>query len=262
MKNTFKEALAQGAVRIGLWHGLASPYCAEICAGAGFDWLLFDGEHSPTDVPGLLAQLQAISGTACHAVARPPIGEPPIIKQYLDLGFQTLLIPMVGTAEQAERLVRATRYPPEGFRGVAMSRASRWNRDADYYATANAESCLLVQVETREGLDNLAAIAGTEGVDGVFIGPADLAASLGHLGNPGHPEVVAAIETAIDGIVAAGKAPGILSADVALAERYIARGCQFVAVGTDMGLLARGAEALVARFTGRGEPQSGSSGAY
>ncbi len=262
MTNPFKQALADGAVQIGLWQGLASAYCAEICAGAGFDWLLFDGEHSPTDVPALLSQLQAMGGSGCHAVARPPAGDPRLIKQYLDLGFQTLLIPMVDTAQQAEALVRACRYPPGGFRGVAMSRASRWGRDSAYYARANSDLCLLVQVETREGLDNLEAIAATEGVDGVFIGPADLAASLGHLGNPGHAEVVTAIEQAIDTIVASGKAPGILSADPALAQRYIAKGCRFVAVGTDMGILARGAEALAATFKAQASAPTGTGAAY
>lgn len=260
MKNAFKQALAAGQLQIGLWQGLASPYCAEICAGAGFDWLLFDGEHSPTDIPGLLAQLQAVTGTPAHAVARPPFGEARLIKQYLDLGFETLLIPMVNSAEQAAQLVRACRYPPEGIRGVGMSRASRWGRDANYVAEANREVCLLVQIETREALANLDEICRTEGVDGVFIGPADLAASLGHLGRPGHPEVVAAIEAAIASIRAAGKAPGILSADPALADRYIELGCTFVAVGTDMSLLARATEALASRFTRRGSAvESGGS---
>ena len=248
MTNRFKQALAARQVQIGLWQGLASPYCAEICAGAGFDWLLFDGEHGPTDIPNLLAQLQAVTGTATHAIARPPLGEPYLIKQYLDLGFQTLLVPMVHSAEQAAQLVKACRYPPDGMRGVGMSRASRWGRDLAYYAEANRDTCLLVQIDSREGLTNLSGICGTEGVDGVFIGPADLAASLGHLGSPGHPEVIAAIEGAIAAIRAAGKAPGILTADPALAQHYIEQGCLFVAVGTDMSLLARATESLAAGF--------------
>lgn len=262
MTNTFKRALAAGQVQIGLWQGLASPYCAEICAGAGFDWLLFDGEHSPTDIPNLLAQLQAVTGTGAHAIARPPVGEAHLIKQYLDLGFNTLLIPMVHSGSQAAELVRACRYPPEGMRGVGMSRASRWGRDATYYAEANRETCLLVQIESREGLANIAEICGTEGVDGVFIGPADLAASLGHLGAPGHPEVIAAIEGAIAAIRAAGKAPGILTADPALAQRYIEQGCLFVAVGTDMGLLARATESLAGAFKDRQAVTGTSTGPY
>lgn len=261
MANTFKQALAAGRQQIGLWHGLASPYTAEICAGAGFDWLLFDGEHSPTDIPLLLAQIQAVSGTGAHAVGRPPFGEPWLIKQYLDIGFQTLLIPMVDTAAQAERLVRACRYPPEGIRGVAMSRASRWGRNRDYFAEAAQETCLLVQVETRAAMAAVEDIAAVEGVDGVFIGPADLSASLGHPGQPNHPEVAAEIERAVRAILAAGKAPGILMADVALARRYLELGCLFVAVGTDMGLLARGTDALAVEF-GRAPRGPAAQGPY
>jgi len=248
MSNAFKQALAEKRVQIGFWQGLASPYTAEICAGAGFDWLLFDGEHSPTDVPTLLSQLQAVNGTRSHAVARPPVGEPWLIKQYLDLGFRTLLIPMVNNAAQAARLVQACRYPASGIRGVAMSRASQWGRDRDYLARADDEICLLVQVETVEGVDAVDEISAVEGVDGVFVGPADLSASLGYRGQPAHPDVVARIEKAIASILAAGKAPGILSADVAAAHRYRDLGCLFVAVGTDMGLLARGTDALAAAF--------------
>jgi 4-hydroxy-2-oxoheptanedioate aldolase len=251
MNNRFKQALLQKRAQIGLWQGLASPYTAEICAGAGFDWLLFDGEHSPTDLPLLLSQLQAIGETATEAVARPPVGEPWLIKQYLDLGFRTLLIPMVHGAAQAAELVEACRYAPAGVRGVAMSRASRWGRDRDYLSRADDEVCLLVQVESRAGLAAVAEISAVEGVDGVFIGPADLSASLGYRGQPTHPEVAQQIEHAITAIRAADKAPGILSADVAAATRYLDLGCLFVAVGTDMGLLARATDTLAAQF-GRG----------
>lgn len=248
MSNPFKQALAEKRVQIGFWQGLASPYTAEICAGAGFDWLLFDGEHSPTDVPMLLSQLQAVSGTRAHAVARPPVGEPWLIKQYLDLGFRTLLIPMVNSAAQAAQLVQACRYAPSGIRGVAMSRASQWGRDRDYLARADDDICLLVQVETGEGIEAVDSISSVDGVDGVFVGPADLSASLGYRGQAGHSEVVARIDRAIASILAAGKAPGILSADLAAARRYLDLGCRFVAVGTDMGLLARGTDALAAEF--------------
>lgn len=248
MNNRFKQALIEKRAQVGLWQGLASPYTAEICAGAGFDWLLFDGEHSPTDLPMLLSQLQAIGETSAEAVARPPVGEPWLIKQYLDLGFRTLLIPMVNSAAQAAELVEACRYAPAGIRGVAMSRASRWGRDRDYLSRADSEICLLVQVETRAGIDNVEEISAVDGVDGIFIGPADLSASLGYRGQPSHPEVLARIEQAIARIRAAGKSPGILSADVAAARRYLELGCLFVAVGTDMGLLARATDALAAEF--------------
>ncbi|MES2096528.1 MAG: aldolase/citrate lyase family protein [Pseudomonadota bacterium] len=261
MKNRFKQALLDKRAQIGLWQGLASAYTAEICAGAGFDWLMLDGEHSPTDIPMLLSQLQAIGETAAEAVARPPVGDPWLIKQYLDLGFRTLLIPMVNSAAQAAELVAACHYPPAGVRGVAMSRASRWGRDSDYLARADDEVCLLVQVETRAGIAAAAEISAVDGVDGIFIGPADLSASLGYRGQPSHPDVVEQIARAIGAIRAAGKAPGILSADVAAARRYLELGCLFVAVGTDMGLLARATDALAAEF-GRGPSVPLPTGTY
>lgn len=248
--NRFKQALREGQPQIGLWLGLADAYCAEICAGAGFDWLLLDGEHAPNDLRSLLAQLQSIAAYEAQSVVRIPIGDTVLIKQTLDLGVQTLLVPMVESAEQATSLVRATRYPHAGVRGVgsALARASRWNRIPDYLQRADAEICLLAQVETVAGLENLDAIARVEGVDGVFIGPADLAGSLGHLGNPAHPEVQRAIEDGIERIRAAGKAAGILSADEALARRYLSLGCGFVAVGVDTTLLARATQTLVDKF--------------
>ncbi len=251
--NPFKAALCEGRPQIGLWQALANPYTAEICAGAGFDWLLFDGEHAPNDVPSLLAQLQAVSSAPSHPVARPPFGETRLIKQYLDIGFSTLLIPLVESATQARELVSAVRYPPEGIRGVGASsaRVSRWNRQSDYLAWANDEVCLLAQVETIKGLQNLEAIASVEGIDGVFIGPSDLSASLGHRGNPGHPDVQAAIEDAIGRIRAAGKAAGILTSNEAFAHRYLELGCLFVAVGADVGLLVGAVDGLARRF-GRG----------
>jgi 4-hydroxy-2-oxoheptanedioate aldolase len=200
--NPFKNALAQRQPQIGLWLGLANAYCAEICAGAGFDWLLVDGEHAPNGLTDILVQLQAIAAyPGAHAIARVPVGEAALIKQYLDIGAQTLLVPMVDTAEQAAHLVRACRYPQDdgmgGIRGMAGARASRWGRYPNYAKEANDRVCLLVQAETRTALQNLDAIAATPGVDGVFIGPADLSASLGHVGDPNHPDVQAAIEDAI-----------------------------------------------------------------
>ena len=259
LHNPFKAALREGRLQIGLWQALGNPYTAEICAGAGFDWLLFDGEHGPSDVPLLLAQLQAVAPYASHPVARPPVGETWLIKQYLDIGYTTLLIPMVDTAEQAAELVRATRYPPDGVRGVGsgIARASRFNRIPGYLAKADAEICLLVQVETLKGLENLDAIAATPGVDGVFIGPSDLSAAMGLRGQPGHPDVQAAIETSLARIRAAGKAAGILLADEALSRKAIAMGFTFVAVATDVGLLVRAASDVAARFAGAAPAERG-----
>jgi 4-hydroxy-2-oxoheptanedioate aldolase len=255
--NPFKQAITNKQAQIGLWLGLADPYCAEICAGAGFDWLLIDGEHSPNGLASILAQAQAIAAyPGSNAIARVPVGHGHVgtanIKQYLDLGLQTLLVPMVDTGEQAAAIVKAMRYPQDdgegGVRGMGGARASRWGRYPNYAKEANAQVCLLVQAETVEALNNLEAIANTDGVDGVFIGPADLSASLGHVGNPNHPEVQAAIEKAIARILKCGKAPGILTADEAQARRYLEVGAIFVAVGLDTAILARNTVALAAKF--------------
>lgn len=237
--NSFKTALNEGRKQIGLWLSMASPYSAEMCATAGFDWLLIDGEHAPSELQTTLSQLQAVAPYAAHPIVRVVQGEPSRIKQLLDIGVQTLLIPMVETAEQAKAMVSATRYPPEGIRGVgsAVARASRWNARPDYVHQANEEVCLLVQVETVKALENLESICAVDGVHGVFIGPADLAASMGHLGNPGHPDVQAAIEKAIEMIKSSGKSVGTLTGDVAQAKRYLALGAQFVAVGIELSLM-------------------------
>lgn len=251
--NTFKQRLRSGQAQIGLWLGLADPYCAELAANAGFDWLLLDGEHAPNDLRSLLAQLQAVAPYPAQPIVRPVIGDTALIKQLLDIGAQTLLVPMVESAEQARQLVRAIRYPPHGVRGVgsALARASRWNSIPDYLDQADDQMCLLVQVENCEGLANLDAICAVEGVDGVFIGPADLSAAMGQRGNPGHPEVQAAIEEAIVRITRAGKAAGILSADETLARRYIELGAAFVAVGVDTTVLMRGLQVLAGTFKER-----------
>jgi 4-hydroxy-2-oxoheptanedioate aldolase len=249
-RNTFKAALKDKQAQIGFWQSLAVPMTAEISAGAGFDWLLFDGEHGPNDIPLLLAQLQAISSYPAHAVGRPPFGETRLIKQYLDIGFTSLLIPMVETAAKAAELVRAVRYPPDGVRGVAtgVARAARWGRTAGYIDDADAEICLLIQVETRKGHENLDEIAAVDGVDGVFIGPADLSAAMGFRGRPTAPEMQAIIEDAGARIQKAGKAAGILMADRMLAKRYLELGFTFVAVGSDAGLFASQTSALVNAF--------------
>ena len=249
--NPFKRALREGRTLIGMWLALANPYTAEICATAGFDWLLIDGEHAPNDVRAILAQLQALAPYPVSPVVRAVTGDTALIKQLLDIGAQTLLIPMVESADQARQLVAAVRYPPRGVRGIgaSISRASRWQAIPEYLAaTGDEEICLLVQVESKAGLDNLAAIARVDGVDGVFLGPSDLSASYGHRGNPAHPEIVAAIEAAIAAIVAAGKAAGILTADERLARRYIELGATFVAVGAEVTLLANAARALAKNY--------------
>jgi len=251
MRNKFKAALLSRDVpQIGMWLGLADSYSAEICAGAGFDWLLIDGEHAPNDIRSILAHLQAVAAYPVHPVVRPPTGDVPLIKQLLDLGAQSLLIPMVETAEQARLMVSATRYPPIGIRGVgsALARAAQWNRTSTYLQDADGEICLMVQIETRKGLQNLDTIAAVDGVDGIFIGPSDLSAALGHRGNPGHPAVQTVIENAICRIVEAKKAAGILSTDETLARRYLALKCSFVAVGVDTTILARATHDLARKF--------------
>jgi 4-hydroxy-2-oxoheptanedioate aldolase len=247
--NQFKKALAAGRQQIGLWVSLASPYSAEIVAGSGFDWLLIDGEHSPNDPTTVLPQLQAIAPYPVSAIVRPAWNDKVLIKRYLDIGTQSLLVPYVQNADEAAAAVEAIRFPTRGLRGVAgVTRATRFGRIADYARRAEEELCLLVQIETRQGLDHLEEIARMDGVDGVFIGPADLAAGLGHLGEQGHPEVQSAIQDAIKRIKACGKPAGILTPDEATARRYIEWGTTFTAVGLDATLLARESEKLAAKF--------------
>ncbi|MEP7298259.1 MAG: 4-hydroxy-2-oxoheptanedioate aldolase [Burkholderiales bacterium] len=248
--NTFKQAMHDKRRKIGLWVSLAGPYTAEAVATTGFDWLLIDGEHAPNDVRSLLGQLQAVAPYPAHAVVRPVTGDVALIKQLLDVGVQTLLIPMVETAEQAAQMVAATRYPPRGIRGVGSggARASRWSGIKDYAQEADAQMCVLVQVESKRGLANLADICAVEGVDGVFFGPADLSASMGHLGNANHPDVLRAIDDSIETIKAAGKAPGILVFDRALGQRYVDAGVLFIAVGVDAMLLTQACRQLSASY--------------
>jgi 4-hydroxy-2-oxoheptanedioate aldolase len=251
-RNTFKEALRARRPQIGLWVGLADAYAAELLASTGFDWLLLDGEHAPNDPRSVLRQLQAIAPYPSHPVVRPVQGDTALIKQYLDIGAQTLLVPMVETAAQAAAVVAATRYPPQGVRGVgsALARASRWNGIPDYLARASDEICVLVQAESVTALRNLDAIAAVEGVDGVFFGPADLAASMGHLGNPGAPAVLEALADGIAAVNRSGKAAGILTSDPTLARQYLSTGALFVAVGVDTTLLAGAARRLAESFKG------------
>ncbi len=249
MNNTFKQAIQERA-QIGLWLSLAHAYPAEVCATANYDWLLIDGEHAPNNLQTTLQQLQAVAPYAAQPVVRAVTADVALVKQLLDIGAHNLLIPMIDTAEQAREMVRATRYAPEGVRGVgsAVARASRWGLEGDYLDQANDNICLLVQAETATALGNLEAICAVDGVDGVFIGPADLAASMGHRGNAGHPEVQSAIDQGIRTIVASGKAAGILTTDVALAKHYLALGARFVAVGIDVTLLAQASRKLLQAF--------------
>ena len=248
--NVFKQALRQGKPQIGLWVGLADAYAAELLASAGFDCLVIDAEHAPNDPRSVLAQLQAMAPYPVHPIVRPVRGAADLIKQYLDIGAQTLIIPMVDTAEQARQMVAATRYPTRGVRGVgsAMARASRWSQIDDYLRLSDDEMCVLVQAETVSALTNLEAIAAVEGVDGIFFGPSDLAASMGLLGRPDDPAVQAAIAQGIATVKREGKAAGTLASDRRLAREYLNQGALFVAVGVDTSILVKAAKELAAEF--------------
>jgi 4-hydroxy-2-oxoheptanedioate aldolase len=244
----FKTALRDGQRQIGLWSGLCSNIVSEIIGGAGFDWIVIDTEHAPNEVPGLLVQLQAMSKGTAEPVVRCAWNDAVLIKRILDVGARSLLVPFVQTAEEARRAVAATRYPPRGIRGVSVApRANLYGRVADYHGLAHLTTCVLVQVETRAALGEIERIAAVEGIDGIFIGPSDLAADFGHLANPRHPEVQGAIADGCARIRAAGVAAGILTGDPEEAARYFDLGFTFVAVGSDVGILARGAEDLAAK---------------
>lgn len=248
--NTFKKALADGETLFGCWMSLAEGITAEILGGAGYDWLLIDGEHSPNDIRSIRDQLVALKGSPSHPVVRVPIGETWIIKQVLDAGAQTILVPIVETAEQARELVRACHYPPHGTRGVgyAVGRVSNFGQMENYGPTADAQICLLVQVETKTGLDNLDEILAVDGVDGVFIGPADLSASLGYLGQTMHPDMQATILSALRKISDSGKAAGILTPDDGMIQASLDAGARFVAVAMDIALLLNSAKAVSAKW--------------
>ncbi len=264
--NHFKRALRAGKSQIGLWSTIPSPFVSELIGGAGYDWVLLDTEHTPTDVPLMLNQLQAVAAAQpapgmlpTHAVVRPAWNDTVLIKRYLDIGAQTLLLPFVQNTEEASNAVRAIRYAPQGVRGMGGStRASNFGRTADYVAKAADELCLLVQVETAEALDQIEAIAAIDGIDGIFIGPADLSASLGYPGEANHPAVKKIIDQAIRRIRASGKAPGILMADEARARECLAVGAQFVAVALDTLILRNGLDGTVSRY--RTESRQATSG--
>jgi len=249
-QNHFRDALRAGRTLIGLWVGLADANAAEALATTGYDWLLLDGEHAPNDPRSVLSQLRAVAPYPVHPVVRPVVGDVALVKQYLDVGAQTLLVPMIDTAEQAARVVAATRYPPKGIRGLGtgLARAARWNQVTGYLHKADEELCVLVQVETVKGMANLEAIAAVEGVDGVFFGPSDLSASMGFLGRVDAPEVMQAIAEGIAIVRRAGKAAGILAVEPTMARRCLELGAQFVAVGVDTTLLARASRELLQSF--------------
>ena len=247
--NRFKTAIQSGQKQIGLWSHLCSHISTEILAQCGFDWIVLDMEHSPNELPDILAQLQAMNGSSATPVVRLPWNDAVTFKRLLDIGVQSFLVPYVQSAEEARNAVAATLYPPHGVRGYAGApRASGYGRVKDYAHRCAEELCVLVQIETVEGLNHLEAIAAVEGVSGVFIGPGDLSAALGHLGNPKHPDVLAVIDKTIARIRACGKAPGILTGDEALARHYVEQGCLFVAVGADQNILRDSAQALASRF--------------
>ena len=252
-ENRFKRALIAGTPQIGLWLSLTSPVATEIAAGAGFDWLLIDMEHSANDLPEVVHHLRAAEGGTAEPIVRVPWNEPVMVKRVLDQGATTLLFPFVQSADEARRAVAATRYPPKGIRGVAGTvRANRYGRVADYINRAADEICVLVQVETRRSLTAIEDIAAVEGVDGIFIGPADLSADFGRHNKWTEPEVWNAIINAGQRIKAAGKSAGFLSGIEKECRDVLAAGFGFVAVGSDAGLLARQTEALVRTYKGDG----------
>ncbi|WP_457964063.1 HpcH/HpaI aldolase/citrate lyase family protein [Arthrobacter sp. D1-29] len=266
IEDTFRDALRKqngkgGRPLAGMWVCSGSPLIAEVCAGSGLDWLLIDAEHSPNGLESILAQLQAISGYPVHAVVRPPVNDTVLIKQYLDLGVQNLLIPMVNSAADAEAAVAATRYPPHGVRGVgsALARASRWNRIPDYLGRAAETISVTVQIESAAAVEAVDKILDVDGVDAIFLGPSDLAASMGVLGEQEHPEVRAAVEHCLQAARAAGKPAGVNAFNPVTANQYLDNGANFILVGADVALLARGSEALAAEFIRRSDGGSRAS---
>ncbi|MEM6985252.1 MAG: aldolase/citrate lyase family protein [Pseudomonadota bacterium] len=263
--NHLKQRLLNGETTTGLWLGFADPYLGELSARAGFDWVVVDNEHSPNDIKSTAGQLQAIEATPTEAVVRPVIGETWLIKQLLDVGAQTFVMPMVETADQAGELVRATRYPPDGVRGVgaALARASRFNAIPDYLQTANDQICNIMQIESAAAVEHIEAIAGVDGVDGLFVGPADLSADIGFLGRAFEPEPMAYIDAAIKRILATGKFAGILTGTLKHANHYIDLGATFVGVGTDITCYGSTVRDLAAQFGSRRDDQgSGSDSPY
>ncbi|MDX5628847.1 MULTISPECIES: 2-dehydro-3-deoxyglucarate aldolase [unclassified Brenneria] len=249
LPNHFRQNLRQGKKLIGCWCALANPISTEVLGLAGFDWLVLDGEHAPNDISTFIPQLMALQGSRSAPVVRPPCNEPVIIKRLLDIGFNNFLIPFVESEEEAIGAVASTRYPPAGIRGVSVAhRSNAYGTEPDYFATINDNITVLVQIESRQGVDNLDAIAAVDGVDGIFVGPGDLSAALGYLGQPNHPEVQRVIRHIFERAAAHGKPAGILAPVEADARRYLEWGASFVAVGSDLGLFRSATQALNDKF--------------
>ncbi|OLT33705.1 2-dehydro-3-deoxyglucarate aldolase [Rhodococcus sp. CUA-806] len=251
LNRTLAKAVSESSRPLfGGWVTTGSPVAAEIMAGSGLDWVLIDMEHAPNGLESVLAQLYAVSGYQVTPVVRVPVGESVVIKQVLDLGAQTILVPMISTAEQARDVAAAAQYPPLGRRGVgsALARSARWNRVDGYLSTAAEHVSVFVQIETVEGVENASAIADTPGIDGVFVGPSDLAASMGLLGQQNHPDVTAAVNKTFERVIASGKPVGVNAFVATQADGYAASGASFLLVGADAAILARGSEALAERF--------------
>lgn len=250
--NRLKQALQQGETQIGLWSSLCSPIAAELLSFTSYDWILLDTEHAPNELPNVMAQLQAMTQGEASAVVRPAWNDPVLFKRLLDIGTQSLLVPFVQNREEAERAVAATRYPPVGIRGVSSNtRANHYSRLTNYLTECQEQICVIAQLETKTALKAATEIASVPGIDCVFIGPSDLAADLGHIGNPTHPDVVAAISAAIGDITRAGKPAGILAPNEDAAQEYLRLGARLVAVGSDLAVLANGADALARRVRDR-----------
>lgn len=258
---SLKDALA-AATRplVGMWVSSGSALMAELCAGSGLDVVLLDGEHGPNGLESILAQLQAVRSYPVMAVVRPPVNDPVIIKQYLDLGVQSLMVPMIHSVADAEAAVAAAHYPPRGVRGVgaALARSSRWNRIPDYVERASETITVMVQIESAQAVENVADILAVDGVDAIFLGPADLAASMGLLGAQEDPAVLAAVEHCIAAAKAAGKPVGVNAFAEAAARHYLDAGAGLVLVGADVTLLARGSEGLAATYIPQWKPDGGS----
>lgn len=247
--NAFKRDLLVGKKLIGCWSSLSNAITTEVLGVAGFDWILLDGEHSPNDVTTFIPQLMALKDSVSAPVVRPSSNSAVEIKRLLDAGFYNFLVPFVESADEARRAVAATRYPPQGVRGVSVSqRSNRYGTVADYFKGVNEQICVMVQIESRAGVAAAREIAALDGVDCVFVGPSDLAAGFGHLGNVNHPEVQAAIASVFADAKACGKATGILAPVEADARRYMAMGASFVGVGSDLGAFRAATQVLCDRY--------------
>ncbi len=243
--NAFKESLMQSRPQRGMWCTLGSAFAIEVVAGAGFDWLLIDMEHSPNDMLTVLAQLHALAGYPVAPVVRVPENDSVLLKRLLDLGVQNFMIPDIANGEDAKRAVESVRYPPAGKRGVsALTRASNFGRIPGYPQRSDSGIALIAQIESPDAIGNIEQIAAIDGIDALFVGPGDLAARMGFIGEPMHPNVVEAVEMAVRTIVATSKAAGLLTSEPVFAARCADLGASLLAVGVDVGILGRGADAL------------------